>query len=948
MISPRNRFRNSAWLSGSAVLLLSMLGAGMPVSAALADLPNASNSAAKPADPQVAKLLTDADAALKSGNLNLALIQLKNAVRLAPQDGNARMQLGLALLRGGDAVGAEQALRQARGDGAPEDIVVPSILQVMLIRGEFKQLLAEFTEPPQPAIVKAAPDIFRGRAFALQSLGEPQQAKAAMDRALSLRHDGAQVLAAAQLARQQDDLPAANKYADEAVKLDPNSLEAAMVKIQLLRQTKESEKALAMTEDVIKRFPQSFPLKIARVEILLDLKQDAKATQEIDAILLKTPKMAIANYYKAVLMARANDLKGAWGVAQSLSTDFVQAQPGIAMMVAQIAVSSGNLESGGSILTALLQKHADLNQARLQLAALRMRQGNSSAALEVLTPIKGSPDPQVQAILSQAYLGLGRTTEAIASLEKATASSSGPQTDVLKRQLALSQMRAGNNDKAIEELQDLVKREPENIEMSAALIAALTDSRKFDQALSVADALGKAVKQSAYPAFYRGQILALKGDLAGAEKAYEQALVVDPKFVPALYYRGTGAISRADWDVATKNFQQIVALDPKNVPAYLKLAEIAINNDQEAQGITLLNQATRANPDNPAPRLALANYQLSQKKYQDAQATVSELLQKNPKDDQALTVLGQIQFNKGEKGQAVSTFRALATANPKSSAAQIMLAEALSGNGDRLGAETAARKAMDLAPESPQPYSLLITQQIAEGKATDALVTARSFGNNHPGPDADLLMADTNFRLNHKDEAVGILTKGLAAKPDRRYVARLAQFAISSGDSKKATTLYADWIGKNSEDVAMRRDYASLLLSAGDKAAARREFETVLKQAPQDVVALNNLGWILQKDDPARALSMVTQAARIAPRSAQVTDTLGWMKLQRQDRQGALPLLQRAHDLDVQNPEIGYHLAVALDANGKRAEAKTLLLSVLQANPKFDGVDDAKQLVARW
>ena len=505
-------------------------------------------------------------------------------------------------------------------------------------------------------------------------------------------------------------------------------------------------------------------------------------------------------------------------------------------------------------------------------------------------------------------------------------------------------MRAGNNDKAIQELQDLVKREPGNVEMSAALIAALTQGGKFDQALSVADALAKAVKQSAYPAFYRGQVLAMKGDLAGAEKAYEQALVVDPKFVPALYYRGTDAVSRADWDLATKNFQQIIALDPKNVPAYLKLAEIAINNDQEAQGIALLNQAIKGAPDNPAPRVALANYQLSQKKYQDAQATVNDLLQKYPQNAEGLTILGQIQFNKGEKGQAVSTFRALATANPKSASAQMMLAEALSGNGDRLGAQTAARRAIDLAPESPQPYATLIAQQIADAKPTDALLTARSYGTSHAGPDADLLMADTNFRLNHKDEAVSALTKALATKPDRRYVARLAQFAMTSGDTKKATALYSDWLAKNPNDVGMRRDYASLLLSAGDKAAARREFEAVLKQVPQDVVSLNNLGWILQKEDPARALSMVTQAAKIAPRSPQIVDTLGWMKLQRQDRQGALPLLQRAHDLDSQNPEIGYHLAVALDANGKRAEAKTLLVSLLQNNPKFEGVEDAKQL----
>src|SRR6266550_205435 len=97
MINSGNRFRNSVWLSGSAVLLLSMLGAGVPLTAAHADLPKANTSRAKPADPRVAKLLKEAEAALKGGNLNLTLIQLKNAVRIAPQDGNARAQLGLAL-----------------------------------------------------------------------------------------------------------------------------------------------------------------------------------------------------------------------------------------------------------------------------------------------------------------------------------------------------------------------------------------------------------------------------------------------------------------------------------------------------------------------------------------------------------------------------------------------------------------------------------------------------------------------------------------------------------------------------------------------------------------------------------------------------------------------------------------------------------------------------------
>src|SRR5204862_561233 len=116
--------------------------------------------------------------------------------------------------------------------------------------------------------------------------------------------------------------------------------------------------------------------------------------------------------------------------------------------------------------------------------------------------------------------------------------------------------------------------------------------------------------------------------------------------------------------------------------------------------------------------------------------------------------------------------------------------------------------------------------------------------------------------------------------------------------AKKAAALYSDWLTKNPNDVVTRKQYAMLLVSSGDKAGSRREFEVALKQNPQDVEVLNNLGLILQKDDPARALSMATLAAKITPRSPEIVDTLGWLKLQRQDRQGALPLLQHAHDLD--------------------------------------------------
>jgi tetratricopeptide (TPR) repeat protein len=77
-------------------------------------------------------------------------------------------------------------------------------------------------------------------------------------------------------------------------------------------------------------------------------------------------------------------------------------------------------------------------------------------------------------------------------------------------------------------------------------------------------------------------------------------------------------------------------------------------------------------------------------------------------------------------------------------------------------------------------------------------------------------------------------------------------------------------------------------------------------------------------------------------------DTLGWLKLQRKDNQGALPLFERAHDLDPNGAAIAYHLALALDGTGKRTEAKTLLQATLAKSPKFLGAENAKEVLARW
>ena len=173
----------------------------MPAAAALPPASGGSPNAT------VAHLIADAQAAIKAGKLPLAVIDLKNASSADPHNGAVRAELGAVLTQTGDYYSAERELRQARKDGASDQMVLPSLFQAMLARGEEKQLLDEFPEPSAPS--NTAPDILKARALALLNLGQTDDAASAMDKSLKLRRDASGLLLRARIAQKVGAFPAA-------------------------------------------------------------------------------------------------------------------------------------------------------------------------------------------------------------------------------------------------------------------------------------------------------------------------------------------------------------------------------------------------------------------------------------------------------------------------------------------------------------------------------------------------------------------------------------------------------------------------------------------------------------------------------------------------------------------------------------------------------------------
>jgi cellulose synthase operon protein C len=900
---------------------------------------NPGNSAA------AGRLMADAQKALKSGNIRLALINLKNAVGADPHNGTAHAQLGMTLLQTGDEPTAERELRLARKDGAPELLVLPSLFQVMLARNEGQLLLDQFPDPGAGPKGPAAADILKARALALQSLNNPAGAIDAMDRSLVLRRDAPGLLTRSRLSLRQGNTAEANKFVDEAI-IGAKTPDPMLFKVGMLLSASQNGAALDLANQLLAKYPGNLRGRFARIEAYLSLKQDAKAKAEVDDIVAKYPNAYMGTYYRALLLARKGDAKSAWNYAQTLPDEFRDSQPGMAMMISQMAVNSGNEETGASILSRILLKNPTMAVVRARLATLRLKQNNPEDALNVLEPIKDSSDTGVLELLYNAFIQQHRYDDALAVLRRMDAAGKG-RTDV-KRSIALLEIQTGHADQGIKDLAQLASGDPTNPSLVKPLVDALVLAKRVPEALAAADRLGSDPRQRVSALVYRGNILAAQRDNAGAQAAFDNAVKSDPRSIAALSARAEFFAFSQRFAEANRDLRAVLSLDSKNLTALLKLAEIAARQGEDRNVRKILGQAVSASPQSATARLVLIRYLIAEKDLKGALAASNDLLMVQPRNTDGVSLLGQVQFALGQKKESVATYRRLAALMPTVAAPQVLLGNALSAARDRVGATNALETAVKLSPNSPEVHGAQINLQFIQGNADAAVTSARSFQASYPGPAADILLADTLDRARLTEQAVAVLNKSLADRPNVVVLLRLVRFAMRANDNKHATELLSNWLVRNPGDMGIRLEYAALLMQQGETAQATAQYQLVLKQDPNNVVALNNMGWLIQASDPKRALSLLTLALKLSPNSADVADTLGWVKVQQKDAAGGLALLNQAHAIQPKDGEITYHLVLALDANSKRDAARGLLKALLASGVDFKERPAAVRVASTW
>jgi cytochrome c-type biogenesis protein CcmH/NrfG len=154
---------------------------------------------------------------------------------------------------------------------------------------------------------------------------------------------------------------------------------------------------------------------------------------------------------------------------------------------------------------------------------------------------------------------------------------------------------------------------------------------------------------------------------------------------------------------------------------------------------------------------------------------------------------------------------------------------------------------------------------------------------------------------------------------------------LASGKSAEAEAFTKRWLADNPRDTEVRMLLANRAMRERDYKKAAAHYQALLAVDPNNVVALNNLAWIGGETGDAKALAYAERAAKLAPQSASVLDTLGTLLVRQGETNRGLEYLAKARELAPARFDVRLSYARALVVSGQTDAARKELRSIVDA-----------------
>jgi tetratricopeptide (TPR) repeat protein len=640
------------------------------------------------------------------------------------------------------------------------------------------------------------------------------------------------------------------------------------------------------------------------------------------------------------------------------------------LKLAELMTSSSNkdmLQKAASSLEAILSATPDNSEANDALALAEWKLGKTDDAVERLEDTLKKFPTRLETSVELARVKLGQKDLDGAKKILQTAVANAPQSSPAELALGQLYMLANQPDKAEAELRKAVQLDPKNgrawmglaaiqiagkrideAEQTYRTVSALPGAEfkpvhalflysegKRDAALSEFEQLAKsdpndrAARSRLFAAYMA------MGKSQAAQNLIDAALKKNPDDTDALFERAGLSMRAGNAVEAEKDLKRVLHFKADFAEGHVAMAAV-----YKAQGMTgserqELNEALRINPSQVQARLMLAR---SFTQANEAKAAL-DLLNRTPpgqrnlaavvlERDWALLGAGETKELRSVLDQALRVKRF----------PELVVQDAVlrMQQGDWAGARTDAEEVLKNNPEDVRGARLLADSYLAQKQAPKAEERLKALAEAHPqsAPLQNLLgqwylsvknttAARKAFEAAHnadpKFPGTELALAGLDYEEKQPDAARQRLLALVSADPKNVRALIM---------------LGTLAGEANDQDEAMRRYKAALAVDGSNVVALNNLAYTLAPSDPDLALKYAQQAVELAPNSATVQDTLGWIYYRKAIFSTAVNYFETAVAKEP-TPRRQFHLAMSYLKSGKRDQGEKILQLALQQDPKL-------------
>ena len=462
-----------------------------------------------------------------------------------------------------------------------------------------------------------------------------------------------------------------------------------------------------------------------------------------------------------------------------------------------------------------LQRHVELDpnsvEGVISLAGAFDSQGDPDAAHQALRSfLERRPDElQVWMRLASSYAAADQTDEAIAVILQALGTS--PENPQLHLQLGRLYLDQGDGGKAMEEFDNLLRREPDDFQVRALRVQALKLAKSYPEAEKEILDLLDAQPNNLRLRYDLGDLYEDAGELAKALSEFRSLLSqLDPSDPDQLrFYAGIEAragsllYQRGDYQGAKISLESAIGHDNGDPRVWLLLGTACMLAKDNSAALTWVEDGQRRFPDQLEFDVLHADVLAASDKTDQALADLETLRRRHPDARRVVNARIQILLRKERYPEAETAARAELVQVSDDSTLYFFLGSALERQNRLADAEQAFRQGLELDPKDARILNYL-----------------------------GYMLADNHMKL---EEARSLIERALRVEPNNgSYLDSLGWAHFRLGELAKARELLEQAVEQEIESAEIYDHLGDCYAALGEPARAQEMYRKALEQEDVD------------------------------------------------------------------------------------------------------------------